>query len=60
MSSDWTKSGLCILAALVWAPIAVRFAPNTPVGVAIILVPFGGLALAGAFFYVRGRWKDLL
>jgi hypothetical protein len=60
MSSDWVKGGLCFLACFAWAPIAVRLVPHTPIGLAIVLAPFGALVLAGAFFLLRAQFKNLL
>lgn len=58
-TSDFVNGCLFILGAMIWAAIARQFVPDSPVGVAIILVPCGLLALPGAFLIFRFRIRNL-
>jgi hypothetical protein len=57
--SDIVKGAACMFAGVGWGVLALGFVPQTPVGLAIVLVPFGGLLLVGAFLLVRGYIKNL-
>ena len=63
--SDFVNGTLCFFVGVIWVAVTCQFAvtdqlmPDQSVGVAIILVPFGVLALAGAFLIARFRIKNL-
>ena len=59
MTSDFVKGVLLVGAGMVWAVIARQLVPDTSLGVAIILVPFGVLLVLGAFLIARFRMKKL-
>ena len=59
MTSDFVKGVLLVGAGVVWAAIARHLVPDTSLGVAIILVPFGVLLVLGAFLIGRFRMKKL-
>lgn len=60
IASDWLKGGLSFFGGLIWAGITRWLVPDSPVGVAIVLVPCGALVLVGAFFILRARLKNLV
>lgn len=60
IASDWLKGGLCFFGGLIWAGITRWLVPDSSVGATIVLVPCGVLVLAGAFFILRARLKNLL
>ena len=57
--SDFVNGTLCFFASVIWAAVTCQLMPEKSVGGAIILVPFGVLALAGAFLIARFRSKNL-
>ena len=57
--SDIVKGVVCAFAGVGWVALAKGVLPQTPVGLVILLVPFGVLVLVGAFFFVRGYIKNL-
>ena len=57
--SDIVKAVACGFASVGWVVVALSFVPQTPIGLVILLVPFAGLALTGAFFLGRGFLKNL-
>lgn len=57
--SDIVKGAVCMFAGVGWGVLALGFVSQTPVGLAIVLVPFGGLLVVGGFFLVRGYIKNL-
>lgn len=59
MGSDWVNGGLCFFGGMVWAGIVAQLVPQRPIGLAIVLVPCGALVLAGLFFVLRARLKNL-
>ena len=54
--SDLIKGIVLFASSLVWVVACVGHVPDSDVGVAIILVPFGALLLSGASFFLRGLW----
>ena len=57
--SDFVNGTLCFFVGVIWAAATSQFMPDKPVDVAIILVPFGVLALAGTYLIARFRIKNL-
>lgn len=57
--SDIVKGVICAFSGVAWVALAKGFLPQTPVGLVILLVPFGGLVLVGAFLFIRGYLKNL-
>jgi hypothetical protein len=57
--SDFVNGTLCFFVGVVWAAVTSQLMPGVSVDVAIILVPFGVLALAGAYLIARFRIKNL-
>jgi hypothetical protein len=58
-TNDLTKSAIMILSGVLWGTVALKLVPDTYVGVAIILVPFGALTLVGAYFFIKSLWMPL-
>jgi len=56
---DFVNSCLFIPSTMIWMAIARQFVPDSPVGVAIILVPGGLLALPGQFLIFRFSVRNL-
>ena len=56
--SDFVNATLCFFVAAAWVAVTCQFMPDESVGVGIILVPFGLLALTGAFLIVRFRIRN--
>jgi hypothetical protein len=56
--SDLIKGIVLFASSLVWVVACVGHVPDSDVGVAIILVPFGALLLSGASFFLRGLWTN--
>ena len=59
MTSDFVKGVLCVAAGMIWAAIARQLVPDTNLGVAVILVPFGALVILGAVLIAKFRMKKL-
>ena len=57
--SDFVNGTLCFFVGVIWAALTSQWMPDKPVDVAVILVPFGVLALAGALLIARFRSKNL-
>jgi hypothetical protein len=57
--SDFVNGTLCFFVGVIWAALTSQWMPDKPVDVALILVPFGVLAVAGAFLIARFRSKNL-
>ena len=57
--SDFVNGTLCFFVGAIWAAVTSQLMPDKPVDVAIILVPFLILALAGAYLIARFRIKNL-
>lgn len=58
--SDFVNGTLCFFVGVIWVAVTCRLMPEKSAGIAIILVPFGLLALAGAYLITRFRIKNLL
>jgi len=57
--SDFVNGTLCFFVGVIWAAVTSQSMPDESVDVAIIFVPFGLLALAGAYLIARFRIKNL-
>ena len=57
--SDFVNGTLCFTVGVIWAAVTSHLLPDPSVGVAIIMVPFGVLALTGAYLITRSRIKNL-
>ena len=57
--SDFVNGTLCFFVGVIWAAVTSQLAPDKSVDVAIILVPFSVLAMAGAYLITRFRIKNL-
>jgi hypothetical protein len=57
--SDFVNGTLCFFVGAIWAAVTSQLMPEMSVDVAVILVPFGILALAGAYLIARFRIKNL-
>ena len=57
--SDFVNGTLCFFVGAIWAAATSQSMPDKPVGVAIVLVPFGVLAVAGTYLIARFRIKNL-
>jgi hypothetical protein len=57
--SDFVNGTLCFFVGAMWAAVTSQLMPDQSVDVAIIFVPFGLLALAGAYLIARFRIKNL-
>ncbi len=57
--SDVGKGAGLMFGAAVWVPLMTSVVPDTPVGVAVVLVPFGALLLGGAFLLIRDLFRKL-
>ena len=56
----FTKGMVLYAGSLLWVAVTVRMAPNDPLGLTVVLGPFGVLLLTGALYQVRARrtWRD--
>jgi hypothetical protein len=54
---DVAKSGACMLAALSWVAVAVRFVSDTTTGVVILAVPLFLFLGIGVFFLGRSMFR---
>jgi hypothetical protein len=50
---DVAKSAGCILVSLLWVGIVVRMVSDTPLGVAILILPFFAMLGVGLFYLAR-------
>src|SRR2546427_12809576 len=57
--SDAVKSVISFLLIFLWTPMAMRLAPDTPIGVAIILVPDAVFLLAALVYLSNGVSRNL-
>jgi hypothetical protein len=57
--SDMMKAITLFAASMVWVSASVKRVPDTDVGVAIVLIPFGVLVVIGAGFFLRSMWIPL-
>ena len=57
--SDFVNGTLCLFVGVIWVALTLQLMPDKSAGVAIILVPFGLLVLAGAYLIARFRIKNL-
>jgi hypothetical protein len=57
--SDAVKSVISFLLIFLWTPMAMRLAPDTPIGVAIILVPDAVFLLATLVYLSNGLSRNL-
>ena len=57
--SDFVNGALCFFGGVTWAAVTCQLMPDKTVDVAVILVPFGVLALAGSYLIMRFRIKNL-
>jgi hypothetical protein len=57
--SDFVNGTLCFFVGTIWAAGTSQLMPDKTVDVAIILVPFGVLAVAGTYLIARFRIKNL-
>src|ERR1700741_356630 len=58
--SDFVNGTLCFFVGVIWVAVTFQAMPDKAVGLAIVLVPFGLLTLAGAYLIARFRIKNLL
>lgn len=56
--SDFVNGTLCLFVGVIWVAMC-QLMSDKSVGVAIILLPFGVLSLAGAYLIARFRVKNL-
>ena len=56
--SDFVNGTLCFFVGVIWVATC-QLMSDKSVGVAIILVPFGVLALAGSYLIARFRIRNL-
>jgi len=56
--SDFVNGTLCFFVAVIWVALCQLISDNS-VGLAIVFVPFGVLALAGSYLITRFRVKNL-
>jgi len=56
--SDFVNGALCFFVGVLWVAVC-QLMSNKSVGVAIIFLPFGVLALAGTYLIARFRVKNL-
>jgi hypothetical protein len=57
--SDALKAIVSFALIFLWTPIAIRLTPDTPIGVAIILVPDGIFLLAALVYLSNGLSRNL-
>lgn len=57
--SDLAKGAVLMIIGIGWAVLSAGRVSDTSTGVVIVLAPFGGLLLIGAFFLLRGFIKNL-
>ena len=57
--SDFVNGTLCFFVGAIWAAVTSQLLPDKSVDVAVILVPFSLLSLAGAYLITRFRIKNL-
>jgi hypothetical protein len=57
--SDLVKGAVLMIVGIGWAILSAGRVSDTSTGVVIVLAPFGGLLLIGAFFLLRGFIKNL-
>lgn len=57
--SDFAKGLGCMAGSILWVILLLKVVPDTVIGATILLVPFAALLLTGAFFLIRGFFKNL-
>jgi hypothetical protein len=57
--SDAVKSAISFLLIFLWTPMAMRLTPDTPIGVAIILIPDAVFLLAALVYLSNGLSRNL-
>jgi hypothetical protein len=57
--SDFVNGTLCFFVGVTWLALSCQWMPDESVSVAVILVPFGVLALAGGYLIARFRIRNL-
>jgi hypothetical protein len=57
--SDAAKSVVSFLLIFLWTPIGMRLTPDTPVGVAVLLIPDGVFLLAAFVYLSNGLSRNL-
>ena len=57
--SDFVNGTLCFLVGAIWAAVTSQLMPEKSGDVAVIFVPFGLLAVAGACLITRFRIRNL-
>ena len=57
--SDAAKALISFLLIFLWTPLAMRLTPDTPLGVAIILVPDGAFFLAALIYLSNGLSRNI-
>jgi hypothetical protein len=57
--ADFVKSIVFMSSGILWVAVGVKVLPDTNVSVAIVLVPFGVLALTSGYFFLRSVWIPL-
>ena len=57
--SDFVNGTLCFFVGAIWAAVTSQLLADKSVDVAVILVPFSLLSLAGAYLITRFRIKNL-
>ena len=58
--SDFVNGTLCFFVGVLWVAVTCQLMPDKSAGIAVILVPFGLFALAGAYLITRFRVKNPL
>ena len=57
--SDAVKAGVSFLLIFLWTPVAMRFTPDTAVGVAIILCPDAVFLVAALVYLSNGLSRNI-
>jgi hypothetical protein len=57
--SDFAKGLGCMGGSILWVILLLKVVPDTVIGATILLAPFAALILTGAFFLIRGFFKNL-
>jgi hypothetical protein len=56
--SDWIKAVVSFALIFLWTPIGIRLTPDTPVGIAILLIPDALFLLAALVFVSNGLSRN--
>lgn len=57
--SDAVKSAVCFMLIFLWTPIGMRLTPDTPMGVAVLLIPDAFFLVAAFVFLSNGLSRNL-